>query len=278
MESEQERGRRHRQRAVFDDIAAGYDASRLGYPEEIAAFVLLTAGIGPGSDVLEVGCGTGQLTRELAGREFRITAIDIGPSMIAAARRRLSGAGITFVVTSFEDLTAADASFDLVISGAAYHWVDPEVRFAKAARLLRPGGWLALLGYDERYDEPLGSALTGMWAARSDPAAPWTGPRTGPGTDTGTGQGTGPPEPDDAGAIDASGLFCPPVTKTASHRLMLPPASVLGIEGTRSTLLSWPPEAREQFLAELRAQIGDLAEVPLTRVSWVTMAQPKARI
>jgi SAM-dependent methyltransferase len=75
--------------------------------------------------------------------------------MIAAARRRLTGAEVSFQVTSFEDLDAADASFGLIISCAAFHWIDPEVAFhwidpevafSTSARLLRPGAWLALLG------------------------------------------------------------------------------------------------------------------------------------
>lgn len=72
-----------------------------------------TAGLGPGAAVLEVGCGTGQLTEQLAWSGFRLTAIDIGASMIAAARRRLTDAEVSFQVTSFEDLDAVEASFDL---------------------------------------------------------------------------------------------------------------------------------------------------------------------
>jgi ubiquinone/menaquinone biosynthesis C-methylase UbiE len=52
--------------------------------------VCAIAGIGPGADVLEVGCGTGQLTRQLAGRSLELTAIDIGPAMTAAARRTVA--------------------------------------------------------------------------------------------------------------------------------------------------------------------------------------------
>lgn len=90
--------------------------------------------------VLEVGCGTGQLTERLAGFGFSLTAIDIGPSMIATARRRLDGSAVSFQVASFEDFAAADACFDLIVSGTAFHRVDPEVKFCKSARLLRPGG------------------------------------------------------------------------------------------------------------------------------------------
>ena len=255
-ETERERSKRRSQRALFDAIAPAYDTFRLGYPREIVDFVLGTAGLGSGSDVLEVGCGTGQLTEALAGRGLRLTAIDIGPAMIAAAQRRLDGAAVSFQVTSFEDLAADDASFDLVVSGGAYHWVDPEVRFAKPARLLRPGGSLALVGYDERYDDPLGTELLEMWAARSDPASPWAGPQ----------------EPADADAIAASGLFGAPETRTASDRLVLPAESVLRIEGTRSTVLSWPSDVRGRFLAELAGRLRSQPEVSLTRLSWATMA------
>ena len=56
--------------------------------------------------MLEVGCGTGQLTEQLAPHGFDLTAIDIGASMIAAARRRLGGRAVSFQVVSFEDLGA----------------------------------------------------------------------------------------------------------------------------------------------------------------------------
>jgi ubiquinone/menaquinone biosynthesis C-methylase UbiE len=62
-------------------------------------------------------------------------------------------AALSFQVSSFEDFAAADASFDLIVSGTAFHWVDPEAMFCKPARLLRPGGWLALLETGERYDD-----------------------------------------------------------------------------------------------------------------------------
>jgi len=132
-ESERDRNKRRYQRTLFDGIAARYEESRPGYPPEIAEFVATTAGLGPGAAVLEVGCGTGQLTERLAGSGFRLTAIDIGPAMVAAARQRVTDAEASFEITSFEDLAAADASFDLVISSAAFHWIDPEVAFSKSA-------------------------------------------------------------------------------------------------------------------------------------------------
>ena len=88
-ETEQQRSKRRHQRTLFDGAAQLYEASRLGYPGDIVTFAVATAALGAGSAVLEVGCGTGQLTERLARFGFRLTAIDLGPSLIAAARRRL---------------------------------------------------------------------------------------------------------------------------------------------------------------------------------------------
>jgi ubiquinone/menaquinone biosynthesis C-methylase UbiE len=104
-----------------DGVAELYEAARLGYPRDIVEFVASTAGLGTGRavlEVLEVGCGTGQLTERLACFGFSLTAIDIGPSMIAAAWRRLDGPAISFQVASFEDFAAPEASFDLIASGS----------------------------------------------------------------------------------------------------------------------------------------------------------------
>ena len=81
-ESQAQRREREQRRTLFDSVAELYDAARQGYPAEIVDAVLANAAVGRGGAVLEIGCGTGQLTRQLAGRELRLTAIDIGPAMV----------------------------------------------------------------------------------------------------------------------------------------------------------------------------------------------------
>jgi ubiquinone/menaquinone biosynthesis C-methylase UbiE len=259
-ETEQERSRRLHRRTLFDGVAQLYQASRLGYPSDIVEFAVTTAAAGAGSAVLEVGCGTGQLTESLAGYGFRLTAIDIGPSMIAAARRRLDGPAVSFQVSSFEDFAAADASFDLIISGTAFHWVDPDVRFRKPAGLLRPGGWLALLEIVERYDDPLRAALLGMWAARGDGTA-----------------GVWQPHFADTEAIAGTGLFETPVRKTRTQRIVRPAEAVIGVENTRATSLSWPDDIRREFTEQLRRQLRSQTEVQLTQETSLTMARALPR-
>jgi ubiquinone/menaquinone biosynthesis C-methylase UbiE len=254
-ETDRERNKRHFQRTLFDGVADLYEASRPGYPVSVVEFVAATAGTGPGAPVLEIGCGSGQLTERLAALGLRLTAIDIGPAMIDAARRRVPGAGVSFEVASFEDLRAADASFDLVISSAAFHWIDPEVRYAKSARLLRPGGWLALLGSDDRYDEPLGSALEAMWIARADTSGAWE------------------KSPADPGVIAGTELFGAPVMHDHTERIVRPAADVIAVESTRATFLGWPADVRRAFAGEMREHLRSQPEVRLTRHTSVTMVR-----
>lgn len=256
-ETKGQRQKRHHQRALFDGVADLYDQCRRAYPDEIVNFMVATAALQAGSVVLELGCGTGQLTEQLAGFGFNLTAIDIGPSMVAAARRRLGGREVSFRTVAFEDFDAASSSFDLIVSATSFHWVDPEVKFAKPVRLLRPGGWLALLATGERYDDPLGAALLDMWVARSDDGGAWAKQR----------------KLSDTEIITSAGAFCLPIEKAHSEPMALPAEAVIGVENTRATLLSWPEAARRGFTEELRQHLGDQMKVTLTQETHLTMAQ-----
>ena len=188
-ENDEERRKRRRQRQLFDGVAERYDDSRRSYPKEFIDSLVATANLRSGSAVLEVGCGTGQLTEQLAAYGFDLTAIDIGPSMVAVARRRLAGTAASFHVVSFEAFEAEEGSFDLIISATAWHWVDPEVRPDKAARLLRPGGWLALLSTGERHDDPFGPKLLEMWVERATDGGAWVRQQKLSGTEIVAGTG-----------------------------------------------------------------------------------------
>jgi ubiquinone/menaquinone biosynthesis C-methylase UbiE len=254
-ESERERSKRHSQRVLFDDIAQRYEASRPGYPDQVVEFVVTTAGLGPGSAVLEIGCGTGQLTESLARYGFQLTAIDIGASMVAAAHERLTNSAISFEVTSFEDLAGADASFDLIVSSAAFHWIDPEIGFSKSARLLRPGGWFALLGNAEEYDAPLGPAIDALWIKHGDTGGAWER------------------RPSDPEVIDATGLFGTLECLGDTQQVTLPTDRVVALEQTRATFLSWTGETQRRFTEDLGALVAAQPAVHLTRRTFVTMAQ-----
>ena len=248
-----QRQAREQRRLLFDGVAGLYDTSRQGYPPELVDEVVTHAGAGPGAAVLEIGCGTGQLTRQLAGRGFELTAIDIGASMVQAARRNVTDPAVRFQVSSFEAFSDG-GPFDLIASATAFHWVDPQVGLAKATRLLRPGGWLALLTTGERYPEPLQSQLHELWLRYNRSSQEWT---SQPAWLTGLREG---------------GLFGRTVETQSNRTLRLPAATVLGVERTRATFLSWPEPDRAAFTADLSALLHGAGAIDVVQETFLAMA------
>jgi SAM-dependent methyltransferase len=133
---------------VFNEIAGEYDRHRPAYPDALIDQACQLAGIGPGAPVLEIGCGTGQLTRSLLARRLRVTAIEPGDQLIARARDQLQGLGdVQFVNARLEDAPLPPAHHGAVFCASAIHWVDPEVSWRKVADALVDGGILALISY-----------------------------------------------------------------------------------------------------------------------------------
>ncbi|MDV9173573.1 class I SAM-dependent methyltransferase [Streptomyces sp. W16] len=133
-------------RDTFDRAAERYDRARPRYPRPLVAELARVAGLGPDSRVLEIAPGTGQLTVPLAEFGCRLTAVELGPSLAAVARRNLSPFPRANVeVADFERWELPDEPFDLVVIATAYHWFDSRNFLAKAASALPPGGHLAVV-------------------------------------------------------------------------------------------------------------------------------------
>ncbi|HEX3481235.1 MAG TPA: class I SAM-dependent methyltransferase [Kofleriaceae bacterium] len=133
---------------VFNEIAGEYDRHRPAYPDALIEQACELAGIDPGAPVLEIGCGTGQLTRSLLARGLRVTAVEPGHQLIARARDRLQDLGdVQFVNARLEDVSLPPAHYGAVFCASAIHWVDPEVSWRKAADALVDSGTLALVSY-----------------------------------------------------------------------------------------------------------------------------------
>ena len=163
---------------VFDEIAAEYDRHRPAYPDELVDQACQVAGIGSGDHVLEVGCGSGQLTRGLVARGLHVTALEPGKSLLALARQNLEGAAeVEFVNAQFEDALLRREQFQAVFSASAFHWIDPEVSWQKTADVLVPGGTLALVQYcgieEPRSKRDQEAVLAVMRKVAPDIAANW---------------------------------------------------------------------------------------------------------
>jgi SAM-dependent methyltransferase len=134
----------------FAAVAEAYDRARPSYPAEAAAWL---AGSSHQSTVVELGAGTGKLTELLVAAGHEVIATDPLPEMLAQLRSRVPAAR-TAVATA-ERIPVASFSADVVVCAQAFHWFDHEVALPEIARVLRPGGALAL-----------------VWNAR-DEAIPW---------------------------------------------------------------------------------------------------------
>lgn len=163
---------------VFDEVAVEYDRNRPTYPDALVDRACEVAHIGDGDRVLEVGCGTGQLTRSLLARGLRVTALEPGDQLILLAEENLRDAGdVEFVHARLEDTQLPRESYEAVFSASAIHWVDPDIGWRKIADALAPGGTLALIQYfglaEQRSVDDQEALLSALRRHAPEVAATW---------------------------------------------------------------------------------------------------------
>jgi SAM-dependent methyltransferase len=134
--------------SVFNEVPELYDRVRPTCPDELFADLTTITGIDAQSSVVEVGCGTGQATRSLARLGCSVTAVEPGPGMAAIARERLSiFPAVRVETSSFERWDDHGRQFDALLAANSWHWVEPSAGWRKAHTVVRPGGWMALIGH-----------------------------------------------------------------------------------------------------------------------------------
>jgi SAM-dependent methyltransferase len=163
---------------VFNEVAVEYDRNRPAYPDALVDHACEVAGIGDGDRALEIGCGTGQLTRSLLARGLRVTAIEPGDQLIRVAEENLKGAGdVELVNARLEDMQLPRESYEAVFSASAIHWVDPDLSWRKIADALAPAGTLALIQYfglqEQRSADDQEALLSALRKHASEIAATW---------------------------------------------------------------------------------------------------------
>ena len=240
----------HRQRrGLFASDVDAYEQGRPGYPAEIYQRLQRICGLTEATTLLEIGPGTGQATGRLLDLGAAVTAVELSGEMCARLEVKFAGRRLTVVSGPFEEVELPLASFDLVVSATAFHWVPPGGH-DRAASLLRPGGWLALwwnVFGDPTSRDPFDEALQPI-LERIAPEV-----RDAPGSATAVA-GAHHHALDVAARIaeiDASSRFGPVYHETISWTGRHSPADIRSLFATFSPWLALDSATRQRLLDEL---------------------------
>jgi SAM-dependent methyltransferase len=140
----------------FGAEAARYDRTRPPYPGELVNRIVAAS---PGPRVVDVGCGTGKLSRQLQAAGFEVLGVEHDELMAEFAR----GTGVPVEVSKFEAWDPAGREFDAVVAGQSWHWLDPDEGRRQVARVLRPGGVFVALWHVFAMPDPVAEALTEVY-------------------------------------------------------------------------------------------------------------------
>lgn len=157
----------------FGAVAEVYDRARPSYPAEAVDWLVGTRN----ATVLELGAGTGKLTELLVAGGHRVIATDPLPEMLTLLKARVPG--VHTVAATAEAVPLPSRCIDVIVCAQSFHWFDHDLALAEMARVLRPGGYLALVWNTRDEGIPwvkkLGSIIGG--ADRGD-LTPLTDPAT----------------------------------------------------------------------------------------------------
>jgi len=143
----------HPESRSFELVADVYERSRPSYPQEAIDWIAAKLGLGSGTTVLDLGAGTGKLTRALVGTGAHVIAIEPGDAMRAELERALPD--VEALRGAAEDIPLPDQSVDCVAVGQAFHWFRHDEAIPELHRVLRPCGGVALVWYSRDPDNPL---------------------------------------------------------------------------------------------------------------------------
>ena len=249
---------REQLRAAFDSAAGLYQEARPEYPARLFDELVTAAGIGPADRLLEVGCATGKATLPLARRGLRITCLEIGAGLAAAARRNLAAfPAVEVLHADFEtwDPPPGDA-FDLVFAATAWHWIDPATRYRRAWALLRSGGHLAFWGQAHVFPDggdPFFREIQGVYDEIGESLPPGTiCPRPGE-------------VPDSRAGLEASGLFGDVAVRQFDWEVSYDADGYIGLLDTFSGHITMAEPLRQRLYAEIRRRLGQRPDGLLRR-------------
>jgi SAM-dependent methyltransferase len=225
---------------AFAEVAGAYERGRPGYPDEAVRWL---AGDEP-RDVVDLGAGTGKLTRALVAVGHRVTAIEPLPEMLELLPAAAPGAFA--ILGNAEVIPLPDAHADVVTCAQSFHWFDHPVALPEIARVLRPHGRLAF-----------------VWNSRDD-RAPWVARLSKLIGSESVGRDAG------EGPVAESDLFEPIEKATFEFEQGLDRERLLDLVLSRSYCAKLPPAEREPILAAVGELYDEIADEAGVRLPYVT--------
>jgi SAM-dependent methyltransferase len=240
----------------FDAWADEYDRYRPSYPDELFATIQSRLQLPEPPHVADLGAGTGRASLAMAALGWRVTAIEPGRPMLEQLRGRASEDGLVVatVQASAEETGLDPASVDLATAGQAFHWFDKERAVAEMARIVRPGGGVAL-----------------FWNVRDEEASPFVADyhalleaRFGD-ADTGRYLQAGRPSGQEATRRAFQGLasFNPLEKIELRHQLTMSAEEFTGMAFTASYIRALSDDEQVRFRADLAALLAKHGHAPL---------------
>lgn len=225
---------------AFADVAEAYERARPGYPLGAVQWMVGDVPV----DVVDLGAGTGKLTRALVALGHRVVAVEPLDEMRAQLEAAVPGARA--IAGKAESMPLPDASADVVTSAQAFHWFDHDDALPEIGRVLRPGGRLALVWNSRDDRDPWMARLSAIIGNESIQ------------------------ESDVVPILEESGLFRWIETARYSFEQVLDRDGLLDLVLSRSYLAKLPPEDREPVLDAVGALYDESAVDGGVRLAYVT--------
>jgi SAM-dependent methyltransferase len=243
----------HPQSRAFELVADVYERARPEYPPDAVAWITEQLDLRPGRDVLDLGAGTGKLTRALLATGANVIAVEPGDAMRAELERVVPGA--KSLRGSAEDIPLPDASVDGIAVGQAFHWFRHDEAIPELHRVLRPGGRIALVWNSRDAEQPIqreiGDLIAAFVPSDRPPAESW-------------------PDP-----LDASEQFGPLEERRFPFAQELDADQLAERIASVSFVAAAPAEARQRLDSDLRevvARLGGSVSFPYVSVVYVSRA------
>jgi ubiquinone/menaquinone biosynthesis C-methylase UbiE len=215
----------------FECVAELYERRRPGYPEDAMRWLTEQLDLRSGRVVLDLGAGTGKLTRQLVATGAHVIAVEPGQKMLAQLRRVVPQAEA--LLGAAEEIPLPDSAVDVVTAGQSFHWFRADDALAEIQRVLRPGGGLGLIWNERDQSDAVQQRVTSL----IDPFVPPGRPR----------RSSSWPE-----AVVRSAQFRAVASADFPFREVLETEELVERIGTTSFVVAAPEEERMKLAAELR--------------------------